>query len=776
MNTKLETHRGWLLDVYPDKRDGAVVWFIGEDGRRHRFTHLIPAVFYAAGENSEFRSLWEFCKKQKLNVQLRKEVHEELFDGPINVLAIHTENAAHQSTIFKKIHSKFPAIDYYNANIPFPLRYHALFNLFPLALCELITSSTGRIHDVKSLDDRWKVQPALPPLRILGITPNTNPIRFPPESIRLKFGNLGETIETKTPDLLLQRINEILATFDPDIIATQYGDQWLFPYLTEIAKRSELFFNPNREKDKQPLRIKDNTYTSYGRVFHRDRQTLLFGRIHVDSRNSSLFGDPGFVSFCQQARLTGHSLQTAARKSVGGGFTALQIRKALENNVLIPVNKRRREEYKSVADLIVSDRGGVIFQPTVGIFRDVAEIDFFSMYPNLMSTWNISPETVRKADTDHQIVPGIDRSLVQDKRGIVASILEPILKVRKEVVERLKDKQIDFSEWEELDDLSTNLKGLGWVSYGYQGFSGNRIGSIEAHEAINAISRELILRAKEVAEEDGFIVHHLYVDSLFISKEGKNQKEDFGSLVKQMSKSTEIRLDLKGVFRWIVFLPSKRDSAVPVPNSFYGVFYDGLIKQRGIMAQRHDTPLYIKEIQQVALRLLASEPDYDRLRNQIPKLIRFLRGAYRAMMQGKVPAEQLRIVQALSNNLDGYKIPSAPARAAVQLAKIGKHLGAGEKVEYLRVKGEPNVLPWDLSADLHSSDLDYEEYGKLFVRAALELMLPFGIDEETLTNWLEFNSGYFSPESFVLDKENVAKDLPMLELLDNPTAVGLGQR
>ncbi len=765
MDTKLKTHKGWLLDVYPDKKEGAVVWFVGEDGRRYRFTHLIPAVFYAAGKNSELRSLWEFCKKQKLNVQLRKEKQEELFDGPIDVLAIHVDNAAHQSSVFRKTHGKFPAIDYYNANIPFPLRYHALFDLFPLALCELVTSSTGRIKDVKSLDDRWRAKPVLPPLRILEIKPNTNPIRFPPGSIRLKFGNLGETIETKSPDLLLQRINEILSTFDPDIIATQYGDQWLFPFLTETAEKSGLYFNPNREGNKQPLRVKENTYTSYGRVFHRDQQTLLFGRVHVDSENSSLFGKPGFVSFCQQARLTGHSLQTAARKSVGGGFTALQIRKALENNILIPVNKRRREEYKSVADLIAADRGGVIYQPTVGIFRDVAEVDFFSMYPNLMSTWNISPETVRKADTNHQIVPGIDRSLVQDKRGIVASILEPILEVRKEVVERLKDKEIGFTERKELDNLSTNLKGLGWVSYGYQGFSGNRIGSIEAHEAINAVSRELILRAKEVAEEDGFIVHHLYVDSLFISKKEKKQKEDFGDLVNQMTQSTGIRLDFKGVFRWIVFLPSKRNSAVPVPNSFYGVFHDGSIKQRGIMAQRHDTPLYIKDTQELALSLLASEPSYDRLRNQIPKLIRFLWNAYQAMMQGDVPIKDLRIVQSLSNNLDEYKVPSAPARAAIQLAKIGKHLGAGETVEYLRVKGEPDVLPWDLSADLHPGDLDFKEYGKLFIRAALELMLPFGIDEETLTNWFEFGLGYFSPESFVLGEENVAKDLPMLELL-----------
>ncbi|MEX1071126.1 MAG: DNA polymerase domain-containing protein, partial [Anaerolineales bacterium] len=618
MVTKLETYRGWLLDVYPDKREGAVVWFIGADNRRYRFTHMIPAAFYAAGENSELRDLWKFCKKQKFNVGLRRERQQELFDGPIDVMAIHTANAAHQSSIFRKIHRQFPTIDYYNANIPFPLRYHALFDLFPLALCELEVDALGKVHNVESLDDRWKAEPELPPLRILEITPSINLARFPPSSIRLSFGNQGEGIKTDEPSVLLQRINEIFSTFDPDIIATQYGDQWLFPFLFEVAEKTGQYFNPNREKTKQPHLIKESTHTSYGRVFHRDRQTLLFGRIHVDSENSSLFGEPGFLGFCQQARLTGHTLQVAARKSVGGGFTALQIRKALEKNILIPVNKRRHEEYKSVADLIVSDRGGVIYQPTTGIFPNVAEIDFFSMYPNLMSGWNISPETVRKADLYHLKVPGIDRSLVQDKRGIVASILEPILKLRGEVESVLGQDDLGFERRKTLEELSKNLKGLGWVSYGYQGFSGNRIGSIEAHEAINAVSRELILRAKEVAEIEGFTVHHLYVDSLFISKHNENRPEVFRKIVEEMGRRTDIRLDFEGIFRWIAFLPSKQNSNVPVPNCFYGVFEDGEIKQRGIMARRHDTPIYIKEVQEDGIKLLAQEPDFDHLRNQIP--------------------------------------------------------------------------------------------------------------------------------------------------------------
>jgi DNA polymerase elongation subunit (family B) len=35
--------------------------------------------------------------------------------------------------------------------------------------------------------------------------------------------------------------------------------------------------------------------------------------------------------------------------------------------------------------LIASERGGLVGQPVVGIHHNVAEIDFFSMYPQIMA-------------------------------------------------------------------------------------------------------------------------------------------------------------------------------------------------------------------------------------------------------------------------------------------------------------------------------------------------------------------------------------------------------
>ena len=60
-------------------------------------------------------------------------------------------------------------------------------------------------------------------------------------------------------------------------------------------------------------------------------------------------------------------------------------------------------------DLLISDRGGLILDSVVGIHEDVIELDFASLYPNIMFTHNISPETLlstpiwKRADREEAI-------------------------------------------------------------------------------------------------------------------------------------------------------------------------------------------------------------------------------------------------------------------------------------------------------------------------------------------------------------------------------------
>ena len=75
--------------------------------------------------------------------------------------------------------------------------------------------------------------------------------------------------------------------------------------------------------------------------------------------------------------------------------------------------------------------------------------------------------------------------------------------------------------------------GLFWLL----GYKNARYGRIEAHEAVTRGGREVLLRAKDVAEEEGFEVLHMYVDALWVKKKAVVRRSTFRIY---FSKSTDV--------------------------------------------------------------------------------------------------------------------------------------------------------------------------------------------------------------------------------------------
>jgi len=747
---------GWLFDVYPDPGRGAVVWLVGQDGVRYRFTQDLPITFYVGGEAQELNRLWSQLKRSSLSFELTKRRH--LFHGDLEVVAIRVASGARQRSVFRSLHRAFPELEYFDADLALAVHYFSATHTFPLALCTVSVDEHDRVTAITTRDDRWSLKPKFPDLRVLQLEPGGDPNKALPPSIRATLGNHTETFSTKDPRGLLQSVSRIIELGDPDIIRTRFGDKWLFPYLFSIARSGGLPFNPNRDKSQAPIQVKPSQFESYGRLVHRDQQTLLLGRAHIDPQNSMAFKDWGSLGIFETARLSNLPLQNAARRSAGGAFVGMQIAASLENGILIPIRKQQRERFKRATQLIAADNGGLIFKPIVGLHPEVAEIDFFSMYPNIMTGWNISAETVGEQGGQTRWAPGIGVPIRQDNPGIVAMILKPVMEKRKAAKEILEGGEASGYDRTYLQVAYEFLKGLGWVSYGYQGFSGNRIGSIEAHEAINAVSRDAIAQAKEAAEEMGFEVLHVYVDSLFV-RVGQNEAK-LEELREDIRRRTGLKADLEGIMRWVVFLPSKQNPNVPVPNCFYGVFRNGEMKCRGIMARRGDTPHYIAEVQLDAIKILARETEFEKLPGLIPKVVFFFRSCHQDLTQGRVPLEHLLVSQTLSRDLEDFKVLSPAGRAARQLAADGKAIGAGQNVDFLRVKQAPFALSWHAVDEAQGVELDIDWYCEQLLRAADEVLQPLGVGKETLEAWLAGQGSYWAPEDFV-HKSPV--ELPLLE-------------
>ncbi len=375
--------------------------------------------------------------------------------------------------------------------------------------------------------------------------------------------------------------------------------------------------------------------------------------------------------------------------------------KALHLGVMIPVQKQQASDPKTLAELIRADRGGLVYQPVTGIHRDVAQIDFSSMYPSIMVNHNISPETTGKPDAPE---------------GLIPKTLRPLLEKRLTMKNILSDLGKYDCRRQALKERAAALKWLLVVCFGYLGYKNARFGKLESHEAVTADSRKLLLQAKDIAEEMGFTVLHMYVDSLFVQKDGLRAPKDFTPLLEAIQQQTGLHIALDGVYKWVAFLPSKRDPRAPVANRYFGVFQDGEIKIRGIAARQHSTPEFIAQTQLGLLEILGKADDPA---DKIPDAEAYLRKRIGQLKHGKVPLQKLIISQTLSRDADAYRVKSAAARAAAQFIEMGRIVRPGMRMRFIYVRGDKRVKAWGKSGDTH---VDVEQYLILLERAAREVL------------------------------------------------------
>jgi DNA polymerase-2 len=701
----ISSHRctGWLIDLYPDDT-GLALWLLAETGERLALHMDFPVTFYAAGDFGLLRQAWWFLQSKA--VTLARETRRDLFSGEREVLAVTVPRPASVPELFAELSAVFPSLDYYDADIPLPLRFAARTGLGLLGRCR-VDSADSCVAAIEAFDSPWELDPQPVPLKVLELSPDVDPALRPPTKLRVRYARAEYALSLEPLRAFEIALAGILRQFDPDLILTDYGDTWLLPKLT---------INPNRDPARNALTRKAESYFAYGQVVYRGAQVHLFGRWHIDRKNAMLFNEYGLEGVLEQARVTGLGVQEMARKSPGAGITAMQMLTALRTGVLVPAVKQQAEEVKTLDELVRADKGGMIYQPLTGVHEHVAQIDFASMYPSIMVNFNISPEVVGRALCRACRDIGDALSPYRDP-GLVPQTLRPLLEKRLALKRRLTELDPRDCRYKFIKARAAALKWLLVVCFGYLGYKNARFGKIESHEAVTAISRELLLQSKETAESLGFTVLHMYIDCLFVQKPGCQDAADFAPLLAAIEGQTGIPIALEGLYRWVAFLPSKRDARIPVPNRYFGVFTDGEIKYRGIELRRHDTPPWVAKTQLAVLQCLSQAKTLEQVQEYIPKAREIVAQAQRDLRAGRVPLEDLLITQLLSREVEAYKSPSPAARAARQWLDAGKPVAPGQVMRFVYTRGKPGVWAYGCGAlDVRTADVG--RYVQLVERAA----------------------------------------------------------
>ncbi len=724
-------YRGWCFDIYPHHcDDGVVVWLIGEDGQRLRLRYALRATFYVGGSAERLRAVWRYLRADRSAPQLSRVRRQLLEGGWQDVLSADVAQIQTVSRLHKQLRRRFPDLDYYDVDLPAGLRFAFATGVFPTTLCRVEVDAAQQIVAIESLEDRWSLESPLP-LRVMTLVPDHDPNHQAPTTLTVTVDDKVSTIALdQSQRLIAIRLNALLTRHDPDVLLTAYGDGWLFPFLLDAEDAPPIQLN--RDSAHEPQRRRETSLVSYGQVLHRSEQVTLFGRWHIDGRNAMMWQDYGMEGAIAQARVGGLSVQQTSRRSPGATINALQMMVALERDILIPYEKRQVEHEKSARELINADKGGLVFQPKLGVYQHAIEVDFISMYPSIMVQHNLSAEKMMVDDDSAETVPETSMRVSQREPGLITSMLQPLLAKRIAIKRTLSQMDSRDSRYARLKAISAGLKWCLVVSFGYSGYRRAKFGRIEAHQAITAYSRRALLDAKSVGEELGYTFLHGYVDGLWFYKPNHVPTQaEVDTLLTAIEQRTSLPIAFEGRYRWIAFLPSKSNDRIAVPNRFFGVFSNGEPKIRGLEMRRRDAPPLVVRVQNHMIAQLGRAAP-ETVYTIISALCRMLRKTVENLNAGLVEVEQLIITQIVSKELDQYVAPPAVARAASLLSLSGKTVRPGMRVRFVHTIGRPGVFAWDAGQPLTAAAIDTARYCDLLYRAAWSVLQPFGLQRDWL--------------------------------------------
>ena len=737
-----KTARGWILDVYPSGPNQITVWIIDENGDRVKLVDKYVHKIYVAGSMEDLEELTRRISRSESVAAYRfVEKYADFMEASKKkVLEIDMTDYGRTPHFARKLLrlGGYERYQLYNVDVPIAQAYLYERDIFPLAKVYAYEKGEQVIYELLDSVDSCRYE--LPPIRSMwlkvDVKKETPVVSFQDKirSVTLRCDGQSLTLEGDEGDIILRIVEEV-RRIDPDIIFTEGGDSFVFPYLAHRAFVNGLLNQFILSREEIPLKAKKGrgrSYFSYGRVYYKAPLRRLYGRVHIDVNNTFIYAASGLEGLIEVSRTCRVPLHRAARTSIGSIMTSLQLYTAWKDEILIPWKKREPESFKTGWELLVADRGGFIFEPKLGFHTDVVEVDFTSMFPMLMLTRNISAETVLcKCCPDSRLrVPELGYHICEKRRGIVPKTLDLLLRKRLEYKRMIKETS-DLNLEKIFDMRQSALKWILVTCFGYLGYRNARFGKVDAHIAVCAFARDALLKTARLAEEHGFEVVHGIVDSLWIKKPGVNPREvvDF---CRETERMVNVPLNVEGKYRWIIFLPSKIHQETPVLNRYYGVFEDGQIKMRGIEARRSDTPRIIKQAQLEMIESLSTAKNFEEFLKRIPESLKVITKYAEKILEGKVTAEDLLITKRLSKHPQEYTHDVFQAIAAKQLMAAGFDVYPGQTIQYI-IADEDNKSPYNRvkAFPLIGSKLKYD--------AQKYLMLLFEAGE-TLLGVLGYNS------------------------------------
>ncbi len=435
------------------------------------------------------------------------------------------------------------------------------------------------------------------------------------------------------------------------------------------------------------------------------------------------------VSFdiLELARLVGQPIDDVIRMHFGQLVEWYLIKRAGELNILAP---NKPKFYEKTERLSQSYQGAFVYQPTPGLFKNLAVFDFKSLYPSIIISHNIDPGTLAKEKKDAFESPEITNEygtatrfyFTKAKEGFIPLVIKDIVTKRGQIKKELKKKKDNL-----LEARSYMLKIIANAAYGMLGYSGARWYSNECAAAITAFGRFYVLKTIDFAKISGFDVAFSDTDSVAIIL-GKKTKEDALKFMHEVNESLPdfMELELEDFYKLGIFV-AKKNEAEGAKKKYALINEKDELKIRGFETIRRDWSYLAKEVQLKVFEVILKD-------GSVEDALKYVRDVINKIRKKKIDIIKMVIRTQLRKDLKNYSSIGPHVKVAEKMKKVGIPVCPGTIINYVVAEGKGMVRDRaKLLDECKSDEYDAEYYiNNQVIPAVKSIFEASGYTEEIL--------------------------------------------
>jgi DNA polymerase I len=329
-----------------------------------------------------------------------------------------------------------------------------------------------------------------------------------------------------------------------------------------------------------------------------------------------------------------------------------------KRNMLMPAKPAKEELNRRITERdSLGLKGATVLEPKKGLHTNgcTLVLDFKSLYPSIIRTYNISPDTiilekespVEKFSTSPTGARFVDSSI---HPGTLPTVLKDLLDMRSKVKKEMKNASGDKKIM--LDSTQFAIKIMANSFYGYTGFAMARLYVLEIASSITGYGRDNLQITREMIEKNfPYKVIYADTDSVFLETsitdldEAKKVGEEVSKYVSE-NLPGYLELDFEKILRTFLILTKKRYAGWSFEKSKDG-WKDKLV-MKGIETVRRDWCPLVSDTMNTILIMILKQGDVKGATDYVKDIVQKLK-------RNEIPLEKLTMIKGITKNPKDYK-------------------------------------------------------------------------------------------------------------------------